>query len=203
MASGSGGSHKHLRRRMGQEAINFRVLTDHRDVDAAPSGPATACLSRNAGSARFLETGAAPTAGATGIIDTNLITFFCDGQSGIDMIWSALLPKALKPRSNRGRILLWSCLAGLIFGTIQAGVPLEEKLRDVRNEVRQHPVSGDITLVAIDDRSLNELGNFPSPRSHLAALADKPERLGAKRVVFDTLFTSKTDPQNDREFARS
>ena len=121
----------------------------------------------------------------------------------LNMMWSALLPKALKPRSNRGRILLWSCLAGLIFGTIQAGVPLEEKLRDVRNEARRHPVSGDITLVAIDDRSLNELGNFPWPRSHQAALADKLDRMGAKRVFFNILFTSSTDPKNDREFARS
>ncbi|MDB5699087.1 MAG: hypothetical protein JWN69_1891 [Alphaproteobacteria bacterium] len=119
------------------------------------------------------------------------------------MIWSALLPKALKPRSNRGRILLWSCLAGLIFGTIQAGATIEDLLRDVRNDARPHAVSGDITLVAIDDRSLNELGNFPWPRSHQAALADQLDRMGAKRVFFNILFTSKTDPADDQKFAHS
>lgn len=121
----------------------------------------------------------------------------------LNMIWSALLPKALKPRSNRGRILLWSCLAGLIFGTIQAGVPLEERLRDVRTEARRHPVSGDITLVAIDDRSLNEVGNYPWPRYRQAEIADKLRSMGAKRVLFDLIFAARTDPENDKRFAHS
>lgn len=119
------------------------------------------------------------------------------------MIWSALLPKALKPRSNRGRILLWSCLAGLVFGTVQAGVPLEEMLRDVRSEARRHAVSGDITLVAIDDRSLNEVGNYPWPRHHQAELADKLESMGAKRILFDIIFAAKTDPENDSRLANT
>lgn len=119
------------------------------------------------------------------------------------MNWSALLPKALKPRSNRGRILLWSCLAGLIFGTVQAGVSLEHMLRDFRSEARRHAVSGDIALVAIDDRSLNEIGNYPWPRYRQAEIADKLRSMGAKRILFDLIFAARTDPQNDKRFADS
>lgn len=119
------------------------------------------------------------------------------------MNWTTLFPKALKPRSNRGRILLWACLASLIFGALEAGAPIEDLLRDVRNEMRTQPASGDIVLISIDDRSLEETGSWPWPRRYHGELAAKLHALGARRIFFDIVFASKSDPANDRALAQS
>jgi EAL domain-containing protein (putative c-di-GMP-specific phosphodiesterase class I)/CHASE2 domain-containing sensor protein len=76
-------------------------------------------------------------------------------------------------------------------------------LRDVRSEARRHPVSGDIILVAIDNQSLNKIGNYPWPRHRQAELADKLASMGAKRILFDIIFAAKTDPENDMKLAHS
>jgi diguanylate cyclase len=117
------------------------------------------------------------------------------------MYWTTLLSKALKPRGNRGRILLWCCLAGLIFGTLEVGYPIENLLRDWRNLLRKQDASGDITLLAIDDRSARTLGRWPWPRGHHAKLLHRLGEMGARRVYFDIIFTTPSDPQNDRELA--
>lgn len=119
------------------------------------------------------------------------------------MNWFALLPQALKPRSNRGRILLWSCLITLIFGIFEFGTTLEDSLRDLRNGTSRRVVSGDITLVAIDDRSLDELGSFPWPRQRHATLAQRLDDLGADRIFFDIVFADKSTPENDRVLAKT
>jgi EAL domain-containing protein (putative c-di-GMP-specific phosphodiesterase class I)/CHASE2 domain-containing sensor protein len=119
------------------------------------------------------------------------------------MNWADLLPKALKPRGNRGRILLWSCLAALIFGIIGLGQPLENSFRDTRNIMRLQSVSGDITLVTIDDRSASKLGRWPWARRHHGQLVDQLQRMGAKRVYFDIVFAAPSDAENDQAFEDS
>lgn len=119
------------------------------------------------------------------------------------MNWSALLRKALKPRDNRGRIFLWSCLAGLIFSMLGLGSTVEDLLRDVRAGTNIRPVSGEVTLIAIDNASVNELGRFPWPRAHHATLVNELHRLGARRIFFDVTFNGRSDPENDRAFAEA
>lgn len=116
---------------------------------------------------------------------------------------TALFPKALKPRSNRWRILLWACVASIIFGAIELGQPLEDLARDVRSGARLHPVSGDITLVAIDNHSIDELGRYPWPRRYHAKLVDNLTRMGARQIVFDVLFSGRTEDAEDRILASS
>jgi diguanylate cyclase len=117
------------------------------------------------------------------------------------MNWAALSRNALKPRANRGRILLWSCLAGLIFSTLGLGTLFELLLRDLRATTNQHAVSGDVTLVAIDNRSLEGLGRFPWPRAHHAKLVEQLHHMGADRIVFTIVFADKSDPENDGALA--
>lgn len=119
------------------------------------------------------------------------------------MNWSALLSKAFKPMGNRGRILLWSCLVVLIFGTMNAGKPLEDYLRDWRAALNQRPVSGDITLIAIDDKSVRDIGRFPWPRERHAELAESLAQMGAKRIYFDIIFHTKSEASSDAALAQT
>ena len=96
------------------------------------------------------------------------------------------------------KLLLWTALAGMIFGLVGLGEPIEDILRTTRNSLHWHKASGDIVLVKIDDASLRQAGRWPWPRGYHARLTDSLTRAGAKRIFFDIAFFGRTDPQNDR-----
>ena len=62
------------------------------------------------------------------------------------------------------KLLLWTAVAALIFGLIGLGEVPEDALRVARNSFHTHKASGDISLVAIDDKSLREVGRWPWSR---------------------------------------
>ena len=99
-------------------------------------------------------------------------------------------PKPLK-------LLLWTALAGLIFGLIGFGEIAEDWLRVARNRVHSHAASGDIVFVKIDDDSLRDIGRWPWPRRHYAQITDSLTRAGAKRIFFDIMFDGQTDETDD------
>ena len=80
------------------------------------------------------------------------------------------------------------------------GAPLEDALRVGRNSLHPHAVSGDIVLVAVDDRSLLEVGNWPWPRQQHARMVDKLTEMGARQIFYHANFSFKTDPANDKQF---
>ena len=49
------------------------------------------------------------------------------------------------------KLLLWTAVAGLLFGLVGFGEIAEDYLRTVRNSLHQHKASGQIVLVTIDD----------------------------------------------------
>ncbi|HMI41198.1 MAG TPA: EAL domain-containing protein [Sphingomicrobium sp.] len=98
------------------------------------------------------------------------------------------------------RLLLWTALAGLIFGITGFGAPLEDALRVGRNSLHPHAASGDIVLVAVDDRSLLEVGNWPWPRQQHAKMVGRLTEMGARRIFYHANFSFKTDPANDNQF---
>src|SRR5437870_5606570 len=55
-----------------------------------------------------------------------------------------------------------------------------------------------LRIVAIDDRSLNQIGQWPWPRGIVAQLVDRVHDAGAAVVVFDILFAEpdRTSPQS-------
>jgi diguanylate cyclase len=109
------------------------------------------------------------------------------GKSLLKRFWS----------QPRHRLLFWTGLVGLIFGIVGIAKPIDDYLSVARSGIRQHEVSGDIVLVAIDDRSLKELANWPWPRRYHGQLAEQLDRLGARSIFFDIDFSPRTEPAED------
>lgn len=108
--------------------------------------------------------------------------------------------RKLKPASE-WKLLLWTAIAGLLFGLIGFGAIAEDALRAARNSLHWHKASGDIVFVAIDDKSLREIGRWPWPRRNFARITDQLSAAGAKRVLFDLTFNDPTNPVDDAAFA--
>ncbi len=63
------------------------------------------------------------------------------------------------------------------------------------------PVEPSIGIIAIDDKSIAELGRYPWTRSQYARLLDKLKAAQAKAVMFDAFFPEREDMVNDQAFA--
>ncbi len=98
----------------------------------------------------------------------------------------------------RLRLFLWVAIVGFFFGVAEFGQPVEDALRSGRNIVHKHEASGDIVVVAIDDRSLAALQKWPWPRRHHAQLAENLHRMGAKRIMFGVEFSMASNPNDDQ-----
>ena len=122
-------------------------------------------------------------------------------MGGLGSKLSRLFKRREKPARSRVRLLVWATLAGLVFGAVDFGSPIENALRTGRNSVRQHKASGDIVIVGVDNRSLDQIGKWPWPRRNNGVLVDNLRKLGARRIVFDINFSSPSDPKEDRAFA--
>src|SRR3954462_4687117 len=87
------------------------------------------------------------------------------------------------------------CLALLIgFAALRAAdpAPVEEiRVRTFdafqRIEPRKKPIRP-VTIVDIDDKSLEKLGQWPWPRTRIADLVTELTRLGAVVIAFDVVF---------------
>jgi len=116
-------------------------------------------------------------------------------------------PKRSQKKSTSGtspfKLLLWTAIVGLIFGVIGFGEPLEDVLRVGRNGLHPHAASGDIVLVTIDDRSLQEVGSWPWSRKIHGQMAERLTKLGARRVFYDINFAFKSDAADDAAFEKA
>ena len=101
------------------------------------------------------------------------------------------------------KLLLWTALAGLVFGLIGFGEIGEDWLRVARNRLHWHAASGDIVLVKIDDKSLREIGRWPWPRRDVAQLTDRLTDAGASQIFFDLTFYERTNSTDDGIFAEA
>ena len=105
------------------------------------------------------------------------------------------------PEAKPWRLLLWTALAGLVFGLLGLGEIAENGLRAARNTLHWHKASGDVLVVAIDQASLRQIGRWPWPRRYQAQITDQLTRAGAKRIAFDVQFYGPTSPADDKQFA--
>ena len=101
------------------------------------------------------------------------------------------------------KLLLWTAVAGLIFGLIGFGAIGENSLLALRNCLHWHKASGEVVLVKIDDESMKKVGRWPWPRRYHAQLTDKLSEAGAKRIFFDINFFGATEASQDRALARA
>ena len=108
-------------------------------------------------------------------------------------------PGAKRP----ARMLAWALILGLLFGLVGAGEYPEDRLRVVRNHINKQPASGDIVLVAVDEKALREVGRWPWPRSRYADLIEALDAAKPKRQVHDLMFPEKSEPAEDRRLAQA
>ena len=112
-------------------------------------------------------------------------------------IRSSLLSLRGRHRNPRVRTLLWAALAALVIGTIQLGQPLEDSLRIARNALRERPASGEIVLVAVDEKSLAALEEWPWPRRYYAEAIERLFDTGARHVTVTLEFSGGSRPAED------
>jgi len=109
--------------------------------------------------------------------------------------------KVRKKLASPRKVLLWVVLAGLVFGLLGLGEPIDLIVHTGRAIVNQRPASDNIVIVKIDDASLRSVGNWPWSRRTQAKLVDQLSSLGSRQIVYDIMFAFPTDPQSDGAFA--
>lgn len=95
-------------------------------------------------------------------------------------------------------------LAGLFTLAVTLGglsSAFERDLRSLRDGMFPRAASGEMVIVEIDGRSLQQIDRWPWPRSHFARAVEELDRLGASQVAFDVDFSSASEPSEDRAFA--
>jgi diguanylate cyclase (GGDEF)-like protein/PAS domain S-box-containing protein len=101
----------------------------------------------------------------------------------------------------RPHILVACILAAALLTGLAA--PLQNVLTDMRFRWFPRAASGDIVLVAIDARSIQEIGVWPWPRQLHADLIGRLQRAGVGDIVFDVDFSSASNPAADKAFAEA
>src|SRR5258705_10549155 len=119
------------------------------------------------------------------------------------------LPRWFKRRFGYARLL---CLALLIgFAALRAAdpAPVEEiRVRTFdafqRIEPRKKTIRP-VTIVDIDDKSMEKLGQWPWPRTRIADLVTELTRLGAVVIAFDAVFSEpdRLNPSNAADTFRN
>lgn len=72
------------------------------------------------------------------------------------------------------------------------------RFKNMRGPIQPNP---EIAIIAIDDKSIAELGRFPWSRDRYAKLLDRLSAAKAKAVIFDAFFPERENVANDRLFA--
>jgi adenylate cyclase len=72
------------------------------------------------------------------------------------------------------------------------------RFKSLRGVIAPHP---DIAIIAIDDKSIAELGRFPWSRQQYVRLLDRLAVAAPKAVLFDAFFPEPESEQVDRAFA--
>ena len=94
------------------------------------------------------------------------------------------------------------CVLALVLAT-GAHKALQHAIGDARFGWFARQATGDIVLVAIDPRSIEEIGVWPWPRTLHAQLIDRLEGAGASDIAFDVDFSSPSTPASDQAFAEA
>lgn len=95
------------------------------------------------------------------------------------------------------RTVALSLLLSLAVGFSGIGIPIDRVLGAAAANIVSRPVSGDIVVVALDDRSLalSSTGSFSM--SQYAQVVEAIDRAGAKRMFLDFFFDRR---EGDRDF---
>jgi adenylate cyclase len=72
------------------------------------------------------------------------------------------------------------------------------RFRELRGPIQPSP---NIAIIAIDEKSIAELGRYPWNRDHYAQLLDKLAAAKVKAVLFDAFFPERETAAHDQQFA--
>jgi adenylate cyclase len=105
---------------------------------------------------------------------------------------------ASRPEKHRLRWTALVAIAALIVLVLihRFGLPLFDGIEgttlDARFKLRGTlPAPTDVVIVAVDERTLAEVGRWPLPRAQIAAAVDKLQQLGARSVGLDLLLSER------------
>ena len=99
--------------------------------------------------------------------------------------------------------LVIALLIALVVGIIDFGRPLEIGLQMGRDAMRQTAASGDIVVIAKDERSAKLFGGLPWQRRYDAQLIDKLRAMGAKVIVYEQVMADAQNPGDDQTLAEA
>ncbi len=103
------------------------------------------------------------------------------------------IPRWFKRRIGYDRLLCFVLLIGFAALRVADPAPVEEiRVRTFDAFQRIDPRKKDVrpvTIVDIDDKSLEKLGQWPWPRTRIADLVTELTRLGAVVIAFDAVFS--------------
>ena len=117
------------------------------------------------------------------------------------MIWPFRREPAKKKRPTRLRIFIGALLISALVGLISLTQPLEDIYRGGRNYLWSHPADKSVVLVAIDDRTIRELGSINYSRTNDVKLVETLLAHGARRIYYDKAFADTVDQAGDAQFA--
>ncbi|MGO1069433.1 CHASE2 domain-containing protein [Lysobacter sp. CA199] len=113
-----------------------------------------------------------------------------------------MTPNALSRLMRGGAVLLAAGLAALL--TVSGATwRFDDFLYDLHLSHWAYPPDDDVVIVAIDDRSLNELGQWPWPRDIHAQMLDRLGYAGVRGVALDLVLTEadRNGDEHDRALA--
>lgn len=119
------------------------------------------------------------------------------------MTWPFRRDPAKKKRQTRLRIFVWAFLISGIVGLISLTEPLEDIYRGGRNLLRQHSADKSVVVIAIDDRTVRELGTINYSRKNDVRLVDALLARGVRRIYYDKAFADPVDAEGDAAFAKT
>lgn len=100
----------------------------------------------------------------------------------------------------RLRLLTWATLIGIVCGILGLLEPIDDWLQTFRGRVAPRAASGQIAVIAVDDKSLESVGRWPWSRKVTAELIEKLDSAGVKAIYFDFVFSGKTNRKDDAAF---
>lgn len=80
---------------------------------------------------------------------------------------------------------------------------MDSALLDLATHASLDEPNSDIVVVAIDDRAVSEIGNWPWNRKRHAELIEQLANYKPKIILFDVLFVDPSDEQSDAELAEA
>lgn len=102
------------------------------------------------------------------------------------------LVKGMRGSFGSGRLIALLVLVALVALRVVDPVPLQMlrvKTFDIYQRIKPREITErPVTIVDLDDKSLREIGQWPWPRTTVAALVDRLTAMGALVIGFDVVF---------------